>query len=576
MALKWLIVKNNILVKNQLFKRKFSNLTHSFFFDSDVEQSNYFWDDLTQEGVFIDGYILPRLSFNKKANPKTIFEQYKNSGQASFLNYKGIYTIVIIEKEKTVISTDIFGVSKFFYSQSIVSNNLWVFNEFSEIKVSLEAVYMYLIFNYFIEEYTQFENIFKSVGGEFYTMQEQIIVNKYFDIYNYLSEREVLYDEKQTFNHAPELWLKIISQYLEYFKGRTISQTLTAGLDSRMILAAFRKLDYAPKTFTFGDSQSMDVVYASKLAQMLDITHYHFYPGNPFFQNFGDFAETVISEGCSLSSIYRGHRLDAYQKLQKISEVVFFGFIGSEIIRGGVFPDGLIYPNFILDIWLNKEVSIKKILTDNFVNVDQRLAKTVEDKIMDEYKFYRNPDSHIFKVIIPLHFGQDISLLHKMDIASVAPYWDIDFLDFQKTTPFFLRNEDKDKLSKLGHFKRRKGPKYSCKMINLMDPSNAKVSLGKGYSPKEYDSSILYASIKFLIHKYTKNVTDKSNFSYDEWYKAYLLNIFESNSFNSDIFINPKKNLLSLNYQDELSLLPYTKIANLSLAFQKMSNSNNS
>lgn len=571
----WLIAKKNIKYDNKFFYNKLENINHNILFDQELKDEDYFWNEKNQEGVFVIGYILPLLSFSTEVCPQNILKYYKQTKEKSFLNYKGNFTIIIVQQNDIVLVSDSFGISKFFYNEKIISNNFWIFKTYSELNISLESLYLYSIFNYWIKDYTLFANISKSEGGYYYSISSGINKKQYFNIKTYLRNREIKYDKKSTFKHAPDLWSEVLSQYLNLFQNERISQTLTAGLDSRMILAGFRKLNYIPETFTFGKSDSMDVHYAKKVASELNVPHHHFYPYSEFFDNFSKKAYEVLFEANSLTTIYRAHRFDAYKKLSKISDVVFFGFIGSEIIRGGVYPDGLTYPNFVLNLWRGDRVSIKDILRNNFLQIDNRLSNIVEQKIFDEFEFYKEPDTHIFEIIIPLHFGQDIRLLEKLGIKSVAPYWDIDFLNFQKSTPYFIDNSKKEELSRLGHFKRRKGPVFSCKMIEILDAINARVSLGKGYTPRDFKVSPNYAAIKFLLKKYFgKKIVGASNFSYSKWFYDTLQTItkdYQPHFFNKSDYENK---ISIIDSTEELGLLPFVKHANISQINKIMGDSN--
>lgn len=363
----WIIAKKNNTTNNSIAYHRFENQDHCILIDNLQNDEDYYWDENNKEGVFIIGYILPVLSLNTKVTPLLLLNSYKQAKEESFLNYKGNFTLIIVLKNEIVLVSDTFGISKFFYNNEIASNNLWIFKDYSDISVSLEAMYLYSIFNYWIKDYTLFKNISKSEGGYYYLVNSDIIKKQYFSISSFLRNREIKYTKKSTFKYAPELWTEVLNQYLKGFHNNRISQTLTAGLDSRMILAGFRKLNFTPETFTFGNIDSMDVHFAKIIASELNLRHYHYYPDSNFYENFKSIADEVIDIDHGLSTLFRAHRLDAYKKLSNISEVVFFGFIGSEIIRGGVYPDGLIYPNFVLDFWLGKKISVEGIIRNNFL-----------------------------------------------------------------------------------------------------------------------------------------------------------------------------------------------------------------
>lgn len=564
----WLIIPKDKYKLADGYELKFSNDYYYLCLESEIDSC--YCGASQNEGIFIFGYILPRLETHYKNDPESLFNLYKEKGINFLQNFKGVFTMIILSKEDIIIATDQFGVSKFFYT--IINNKIIAVNNFHKLKkiidynISLHNIYLYFLFNYFIGDTTLYKEIKKSKGAEIIKGGRKIEIKRYFDLYEFLRNRDIKYNRVTTFDYAPQFWRTLINQYLSYFGRSKIAQTLTAGLDSRMILAGFRSNGFNPDTFTFGNEKSMDVLYAKKIAKALNLRHSCIYPDKTFFENFENYAINTVYSGNGLVTLYRAHRFDAYKKLSQTIETVFFGFIGSEVIRGGVYPDGLIYPKFVLELWLNKDLNIRNYLANSFIMVEEKTIKEVEE-IVRGYNFYMNPDTHIFEVIVPLHFGQDIRLLEKLNINSVAPFWDIDFLEFQKQTPFFVDNTRKKELSTMGHFKRRKGPYFSTKIVSVLDKDNAEISLGKGYSPRDYDLSPIYAGVKFYLHRlFNKKAYTTPNFSYGVWFKNFLKGYYSNNNL---LFIKSKDEILSLINEtkghDELAFLSFVKNINVDL-----------
>ena len=498
----WLLLqKDQKCSEIKRFKANFNNLHYSLYHE--LSNDEYFANK--EQGIFIFGYIITRLNEKEFGNsPKQILKCYNKFGEDFIKKYKGIFTLIIFDGDTVKVFTDRFGISKFFYHNEndsmIASNRLELLKNNLKLEISIENVYLYLIFNYYVEDTTLFANLYKSEGANIFTLIDNINKKKYFDSYNFLNNSCKILSKKETFKEAPKFWKRLMKQYLDYSGTDKVTQTLTAGLDSRMILAGFRSNGFNPDTFTFGNSQSMDVVYAKKISRKLGIKHNHFVGDDIFFNNFKTYAKEVLSLGDGLISLFRAHRLDCYNKVKENYDTIYFGFIGSEITRGGVYPDGLIFPWIVIDKWLNKNVDTSTYLKENYIDIDPTILKRVEKRI-NNFSFMNNPDQYIFDVLIPQHFGQDIRLLERLDTKSISPFWDIDFLEFQQSTPYFIDNSKKENFSKLGHFKRRRGPYYSTRIVSILDKENAKISLGKGYSPLDYQKSMYLAGIKFLYYK---------------------------------------------------------------------------
>jgi len=570
---KWLILPNHMKRGNNL---KILIKSKYYQFYSNIDRQSYYLEN--DKGLFIFGYILPVLgNSDQNVTPKNLLTKYEKSGKCFIRDYKGIFTLVIYYKGRFEFFTDRFGVSKFFYSGKnnmfIASNDLKLLSEFHKKQISKINILEYFVFNYFVNGHTLYKEIRYTLGGINYTLNSKLEKRSYFKITNFLEDRDIKYQtKKDTYKKAAEIWDSIINQYLKFFSDKKISLTLTSGLDSRMILAALKKNNYLPFTFTFGHKDSMDVIGAKNLAKEINLEHTNLYPDKDFFTNYSNKVLDTLIKGNSLTTLYRAHRLDAYSKIKDKTQAIFFGFIGSEIIRG-LYPDGLLIPKLVSELWLNEKLDVKQLIIDHLSRYCMDVSP--EDitrliKRISKYRFIKFADQYLFKVIIPLHFAQDIMLLEDMNISSLCPYWDIDFLNYIKNTQFFISNSRQKDFAKLGHFKRRKQPMFSSNIITLIDKNCALASLGKGYSPKDYANHQYYSYFKFLMFKLSQKIKGPyaPNFSYGDWFFDFLKVGIEKNDLG---FLNlDSKNILKKINEinrpsDEYSLLPFTQLLNIDL-----------
>lgn len=536
----WLVIENSkspisidkdwyVLFKNDKF----------ILYQNKNNSKNYYRKD-DNTFIYLSGYLIPRLDSGKIQMLDKILNDYIENGELFLKNYKGDFVLIIVHNDKLILFSDYFGVSKFFYSEVtgdfIASNNLKIVSQLRKISLNERNIYLYYLLNYLPFETTFFKELNKNVGGQYIVVDSKgVSKQKYFDVITFLRNRQPLkLKEKDLFQLASNQWMRLIRQYLNHVANERVAITLTAGLDSRLILAAMRKMGVNPVTFTFGRPDSMDVVHAKRISKVLKLEHHHFFPDKDFFDNFSDQALKTVKDGEGLVTQYRAHRYFAYQKVAELYvDHVFFGFIGSEVIRG-IHPDGLIFPFFFIDQWLGKETSIQEYLRKSIEEIKPDVLLDVMTYININFKNWE-PDQHIFDFLIPLHFSQDMNLVFKQNMQPYAPYWDIDYLEFQKNTPFFININDKRKHSTLGHFKRIMGPKYSAQMLAIIDPENAGLSLGKGYSPNDFVKSRYIAGLKYYLNKKFTSNLKVPNFSYDSWFKNYLLNSVEGMKGYKDI-----------------------------------------
>lgn len=567
----WIVYNKSFNLKFLPFlSSKYEINNHTLCLNEDNVYKSYVSQD-KKEGVFIWGYIFPRLQFNITQDlAVTILEEVKSENFSYINNFKGNFNIICFFNNQLILFNDQFGIKKYFYYQSnnvfLASNHIKFILKNITLEVSKVNIIKYFIFNYFVDGSTIYEKCNYSKAGTYFTLSNEYKTDEYFSINDFVDKKEIKYSVKDSIIRGSELWKQIIKQYINSFEGKRISQTLTAGLDSRLILAGFRSNNYIPSTFTFGRKDSLDVIHAQKIAKKLKITHTHLYPNDDFFCDYSRKAKEVVALSSGMSSLYRAHRYDAYKRMKNSYDVLFFGFIGSEIIRG-LYPDGLTVPKIISDYWLNNAIDIQKYYPKNWFSLTKNELSDLENEIKS-FDFVQRPDLFLFKCMIPLHFAQDIALNESLRVSSVAPYWDLDFLEFQKNTPFFTDNNKKEKFAKMGHFRRRKGPFYSANLICQLDKKNAMMSLGKGYSPADYSFSMFYASLKFLFHKiFFRKKYKVPNFNYEKWFVEYLTIFFKENNLDFSIIDNNKiiDKIKLKTGETELDFISYVKLVNVQL-----------
>lgn len=567
----WIIHSKSIKVNNTLsLQIRYEISNHIICINSKKVYKSYVSQD-QKDGLYIFGYILPRLRhINSQHIAVELLNEIKIGNYSYINNYKGNFVIICFFNNKLLLFNDQFGVKKYFYYQVenkfLASDKLSAISKNISLKISNINIVKYYVFNYFIDGITIYENCYYSKPGTCFNVNHTYKMHEYFSINEFIDERKIKYTSKDSIEIGSDLWKHILNQYLEYFKDKRISQTLTAGIDSRLILAGFRANLVFPDTFTFGKNNSLDVRHAKKIAKKLKCNHYHLYPKETFFKNYHEKAKEVISLSSGMSTIFRAHRLDAYREMTNSYDVLFFGFVGSEIIRG-LYPDGLTVPSIVTDFWIEHTININKYYPKHWFQLTNSEILKIETEIKD-FDFMQRPDIFLFKCMIPLHFAQDILLNESLGMCSVAPYWDLDFLEFLKYTPFFTDNTRKEEFTKKGHYSRRNGPFFSANMLYKLDKENARMSLGKGYSPADYTYSKYFAAIKFAFFKiFFRKRYKIPNFNYEKWFKNYLNEFLKSNRIhfaNIDID-NTVKLIQSLEGSSETEYLDFVKLINIQL-----------
>ena len=564
----WLILPK-ILPKPNRYQIELKN--DKYFLCGNFQLKDYFYSEKEGTGIFVDGYILPELANpSLKCDAEFILDEYKKNKINFIKNFKGHFTLIIIDRSDIYIFIDHFGVIKVFYSivdsYFYASNSIFTLIKYIDAKISIPNVLEYLLLNYFVTGKTIFKNIKYGLGGKYYKIDDKITENDYFSVNNFIDTEKY---KKTNIDQSKKFWVDILKQYAGYFGSHELSMALTAGLDSRMILSGLRYLGLNPNTFTFGEKKSIDVTIAEKIANKLNLVHHHYYPDGIFFNTYSNLAKETVITGNTLVSSYRTHRYDAYKKHKQFSNAIIWGFAGSEVIRG-LYPDGLLISDFIKFLWLNGNQNIKAYIENffklHYINLEKKQSDELIEQIIN-YKFLNNPREYLFNIIIPCHFSQDINLLHSLGIQCICPYWDLNFLRFLNSQGVLISNDRKDDYARQGHFRRRFQPMFSSKIIAALDVKCSSITLGKGYTPKDYAFSSYYSGLKyFLYRQLNKKVVP--NFSYGNWYHSFLCKYIEENNFDF-LRLNKHKSLNDLklvNANDEYGFLFFTKLINLDIA----------
>lgn len=576
MTMNWLITRYKAVQCNYLQK---IHLRDGFDFQFSLDESSYYYNEAIHSGIFIFGYCLPRNSSSfKSLSPEQLFVLLSEHKECFYKSIKGIFTIVLIKNGLFSVFNDHLGLSKFFYCGStdvgIISNSIVQLKELkSNIKLNPNNALEYYIFNYLLNGNTFYNEIFYSKPATVISLDENHCIKKecYFDLEEYLLESKTLFKGAQVIRNAADVLISIIDQYQRYLCNSHVSLTLTAGLDSRIILGSFIRSRFDQfDTFTFGHDKSSDVFYAKQLAKQFNVENNHLYPERSFFEKFAKAAIDVYVKGESLVSIYRAHRMDAYQKVLQRSQAIFMGLGGSDLVRGSG-SDGLIISEIAMHCWqkksfetyLNKENTTKSIKKMGFNSIEYLLDNK------EHYLYISNPLLYLFKVIIPLHFGQDILIIKNMGGNVFVPFLDIDYIDFiTKTTYFAFGQYNNYAIYDLR--RRTKGLYYSAKLSNELNCELSNITLGKGYTPNDIINYLPLIFLKKLVYKKSKIAkSDVANFSYGKWYWNYLLEYFTKNDFkyvdlDKDTILD---DLMTVDKKGgELHFMDYSKAVNIHLA----------
>lgn len=482
--------------------------------------------------IIVDGFIMPLLNSGINCTQHDIFNEFINQYQLSptqaIQKFKGNYTLIVGNDEEFSVFTDRLGIIKYFYSDTtdkkLFSNDINLIRKENNSRINPNSVALYSIFNRFPQGVTLFDDIFFSLPCSVCEYSQGIVkYRSYWDITTLFNSQK----RTSSYLEYSELFKKLIKQHLEFFSPKEISFTLTGGSDSRILLGTLLSLGQKPKTFTFGNPKSGDVLVAKSLAASFGLVHNHYNEDNPSSCWFKNLSQLIKAEGSSIVNYHRAYRLDGILKeMQKNpnSQITIVGHGGGEPIRG-LYYDNLIVTDFVKN-WVpgkeNNRELIKEHLNVRFINTESIDFEYVEG-FLNNLPYLKASGKErefllIFQLLIGNHLYQDLSLYNTFHNRLITPFLDIDYLEFLFTTQYSMIYKNN---SSKNPFKRLNIPALHCNVIREIFPPLLKYRLNNDYSPAEYLQSKYLYLIKRGIRKF-KNKKSESNFYYKSWFYDYV------------------------------------------------------
>lgn len=549
---------------------------HDYDFYASSGNVKYF-EDIT---LFVDGYVIPRLTFYEQwkhlGQYELVYKLYKEYGE-EFVEYiKGFFCIVLIEGDKINVYTDHFGIYKIFYmhfnNKFICSDSVYRLSDCNNLY--RPAVHIKGLLNREINGNTIFKNVrYSKPATRIKIKTNSVGINEYFD-YSKMIEKD---PETKSYQNFADLFKKLIIQYQFILNPEKSVISLTGGKDSRTALAALLAKNIFPVGLTYGSGESRDAVYAKRIAEEVKINHYVFNPEKTAVWYENESIE-IIKKGNPLINIHRSHRFYAFRKMNEICgpDVSYYaGYMGGELLMG-IYYDNLIFSKFLTDYWETSEEitdkKIKDILTQRFIRYDSSDFINIQEQLTELKSFDPLLDKlhrqfhGLFEIGI-FHHSQDLFLARHFFKYPVPIFLDIDLLQelFASYYSFLYRDNKTRNL-----LKRYSLYEFNLNVQHLLCPLMDSVFFAKkgSYNTREFLKGPLYWSIiKSCRYLFEKKKYPPS-FSYNNDYKKFLLKwlneiVSDKSSVIHEVY-NVEDSIKSLSvspvFTTENELLPYSSI----------------
>lgn len=470
-----------------------------------------------------EGYIQPRENepFTPRIVDSYFFNHYVHRYSDDFIHHmKGNFFILHLENNSFKIYSDRFGIKKLFYwingDDFIISNDLKVITQNIAAVLSAENMAIYALTYHFIGSQTIFENIHYSRPGEVIEFKDgKLNFSRYWRAEELLDR-----EEKSDIQDIAAALEQAVGASLKFQSAGAVSLSLTAGVDSRLLLSILLNVGVNLHTYTYGHPRSIDCVLAQKISADLGI-EYSIHDVQFDHGSFYESAIEVIQMGQTLCSLHRAHRLEAIKQESQFTDMMFLGSMGGEFVKGANHDDYII-SNFVYEFSQNQSIDVlRKYLQMKKVRLDSVDCDGLMDffrqqnwcKYPDKVDFYG-----LFEIAAGLHHAQNDMLYQKYIPKVFTPFLDIDYLRV-------LFNSDYHFLAKRrysSHFRQRlENHRFSADLQHILNPSLTKFPYNSGFKVREYRMNPVYAALMSRARK--KLWKYPPNFPLKGWMREFVM-----------------------------------------------------
>jgi asparagine synthase (glutamine-hydrolysing) len=266
---------------------------------------------------------------------------YEEEGDRFFEKLNGLFSGLLIDKRqsKAFLFNDRYGVERIYWHET--DDGLFFASEAKALlrilpelrEFDQEGVTQFLTFGCTLEGRTLFQGVRLLPTGSVWSFENrECHKQKYFSPAIWESQPTLTLDAFQS--RFEETLKRILPRYLE--SDSKVGVSLTAGLDSRMIMACLPQVRAKPICYTFSGEKrdTLDVRLAGRVAETCGLEHQILRLGPDFFSDFASHVDrTVYATDGSLGSL-GAHEIYFNNQARALSAVRLTGVFGGEILRG--------------------------------------------------------------------------------------------------------------------------------------------------------------------------------------------------------------------------------------------------
>jgi asparagine synthase (glutamine-hydrolysing) len=266
---------------------------------------------------------------------------YEEESDRFFEKLNGLFSGLLIDKRqgKAFLFNDRYGLERIYFCETreaayFASEAKALLRVLPETRVfDEEGVAQFLTFGCTLEGRTLFRGVHLLSGGSVWSFENgKCQKRKYFSPEMWELQSTLTAEAFQS--RFQETFKRILPPYLE--SNSRVGISLTAGVDSRMIMACLPETEVKPICYTFtGEKRdTLDARLARQVAKACGLEHQILRIGPDFFSDFASHVDrTVYVTDGSLGSL-GAHEIYLNNRARALSPVRLTGVFGGEILRG--------------------------------------------------------------------------------------------------------------------------------------------------------------------------------------------------------------------------------------------------
>ena len=266
---------------------------------------------------------------------------YEEEGDGFFEKLNGLFSGLLIDKRrrKAFLFNDRYGVERVYWHETqdatfLASEAKALLRVLPEArKFDQEGVAQFLTLGCTLEQRTLFEGVQLLPGASVWSFENgKCQKRRYFSPETWESQ-SVLQAESFAAQFE-ETFKRVLPRYFE--SESKVGISLTAGLDSRMIMACLATDGEKPVCYTFAGwtQDTLDTRLAGRVARICGLEHKILRLGPDFFSNFGSLTDRTVymTDGCV--GPLAAHEIYLNRQARQLAPVRVTGVFGGEILRG--------------------------------------------------------------------------------------------------------------------------------------------------------------------------------------------------------------------------------------------------